>query len=175
MELLHLAYDQVYDFLEKGGDIVYVILGVIFVLWVLILERVAYLQFGFWKLFDGLNWDWKIRHDRHSWAARQIRTDYVCQLRIGLNQNLATIKAIIALCPLLGLLGTVTGMIEVFDVMVHFGDGSPRAMASGISKAILSTVAGMVGALTGIFAHSVLTRMVARRQTLAEASIALKP
>ncbi len=55
-----------------------------------------------------------------------------------------------ALCPLLGLLGTVTGMIEVFDVMAIAGSGNPRAMASGVSRATIPTMAGMVAALSGL-------------------------
>jgi len=70
-----------------------------------------------------------------------------------LQQSLGLIKSLVAVCPLLGLLGTVTGMIEVFDVMAVMGTGSARAMASGISKATIPTMAGMVGALTGVFCH----------------------
>jgi biopolymer transport protein ExbB len=51
---------------------------------------------------------------------------------------------------MLGLLGTVTGMIEVFDVMALSGGGNTRAMASGVSKATIPTMAGMVAALSGI-------------------------
>jgi biopolymer transport protein ExbB len=59
-------------------------------------------------------------------------------------------KTFVALCPLLGLLGTVTGMIEVFDVMAVAGSGNARAMASGVSKATLPTMAGMVAAISGL-------------------------
>ena len=55
-----------------------------------------------------------------------------------------------ALCPLLGLLGTVTGMIEVFEVMAISGSGNPRSMASGVSMATVPTMAGMVAALSGV-------------------------
>ena len=59
-------------------------------------------------------------------------------------------KTLVALCPLLGLLGTVTGMIEVFDVMAISGSGNARAMASGVSKATIPTMSGMVAALSGL-------------------------
>jgi biopolymer transport protein ExbB len=49
-----------------------------------------------------------------------------------------------------GLLGTVTGMIEVFDVMALTGSGNTRGMAAGVSKATLPTMAGMVAALSGM-------------------------
>ena len=75
-----------------------------------------------------------------------------------LFSQLDLIKALVAICPLCGLLGTVTGMMEVFDVMSIVGTGSARNMASGISKATIPTMAGMVGALTGVFFITILDR-----------------
>ena len=66
----------------------------------------------------------------------------------------------VALCPLLGLMGTVTGMIEVFDVMAFSGSGNARSMASGVSKATIPTMAGMVGALSGVFLVTMLNQKV---------------
>ena len=60
-------------------------------------------------------------------------------------------QTLVAAAPLLGLLGTVTGMVEVFDVMAITGSSNARAMAAGISKATLPTMAGMVTSLSGIF------------------------
>ena len=71
------------------------------------------------------------------------------------------IGALIAICPLLGLLGTVTGMIEVFDVMAMLGSGNPRAMAAGVSKATIPTMAGMVVALSGYYLNIRLKRSAA--------------
>jgi biopolymer transport protein ExbB len=70
------------------------------------------------------------------------------------------IKSLIALCPLLGLLGTVTGMIEVFDVLAIAGSGNARAMAEGVSRATIPTMAGMVAALSGLYWAARLTRRV---------------
>ena len=73
------------------------------------------------------------------------------------------IQTFVALCPLLGLLGTVTGMISVFEVMAVSGTGNARSMAAGVSRATIPTMAGMVGALSGVFLVTVLTRTVKRR------------
>ena len=73
------------------------------------------------------------------------------------NKDFYIIQTLIALCPVLGLLGTVTGMIEVFDVVSFFGTGNARALASGITKATLPTMAGMTTALSGVFATIYLT------------------
>ena len=61
------------------------------------------------------------------------------------------IKTLVAAAPLFGLLGTVTGMVEVFDVMAITGSSNARAMAAGISKATLPTMSGMVASLSGLF------------------------
>jgi biopolymer transport protein ExbB len=68
-----------------------------------------------------------------------------------LKKNVGLIKVLISICPLLGLLGTVTGMIAVFDVMTYSGGGNARAMAGGVSKATVPTMAGMVAALSGVY------------------------
>ncbi len=158
------AFEQVYLFTERGGDVVLAILGVILLLWFFILERVAYFSFSHKAVLAGAVNEWEKRLERKSWQAHQIRYDLVATVEIALETNTRTIQMLVGVCPLFGLLGTVTGMIEVFDVMAFFGNGSPRAMASGISKATIPTMAGMVGALTGVFAISMIQRFVRRQK-----------
>ena len=68
----------------------------------------------------------------------------------------------VAIAPLLGLLGTVTGMVEVFDVMAFTGSSNARAMAAGVSKATIPTMAGMVASLSGLYFSSALERRAKR-------------
>ncbi|MBM96714.1 MAG: biopolymer transporter ExbB [Oceanospirillaceae bacterium] len=157
-------YEPVYLFMERGGDVLYAIFGLILILWLLVLERVGYFLVVHRKLVKTAVDEWEARTERTSWHAHQIRQDLLSGLTIELRANMSTIKMLIGLAPLFGLLGTVTGMIEVFDVMAFLGNGSPKAMASGISKATIPTMAGMVGALTGVFAQSLLERYVKREQ-----------
>lgn len=158
------AYEQVYLFTERGGDVVLAILGIIFLLWLFILERVAYFNFTHKNVLKTAVTEWEKRTERTSWHAHQIRADLVATVEMALETNMRNIKMLVGLCPLFGLLGTVTGMIEVFDVMAFLGNGSPRAMASGISKATIPTMAGMVGALTGVFAQSFIQRYIQRER-----------
>ena len=155
---LFQAYEQVLQFLERGGDVLGLILIVIFAMWILIIERALFFSLSYRRFADAVLAQWESRAERQSWRARQIREDLVSGARMELQRSLGLIKSLVAICPLLGLLGTVTGMIEVFDVMAVMGTGSARAMASGISKATIPTMAGMVGALTGVFAITVLQR-----------------
>jgi biopolymer transport protein ExbB len=85
-----------------------------------------------------------------SWKAHQIRARIISQVSANAERNLALIQDLCRAVPLLGLLGTVTGMIEVFEVMAISGSGNPRSMASGVSKATVPTMAGMVAALSGV-------------------------
>ena len=87
----------------------------------------------------------------------------------SLEQNLALIKTCVALCPLMGLLGTVTGMISVFEVMAISSSGNPRSMAAGVSMATVPTMAGMVAALSGLAMSAWLDQKAYReRELLAE-------
>lgn len=157
-------YEPVYLFMERGGDVLYAICALIFVLWLLVLERVAFFTFGYRSAVKQAVNEWEGRQERKSWQAHQIRQDLLANLHHQLTANMTTIKMLIGMAPLFGLLGTVTGMIEVFDVMAFIGNGSPKAMASGISKATIPTMAGMVGALTGVFAQSLLDRHIKREK-----------
>ena len=79
---------------------------------------------------------------------------------------MSLINTCVALAPLFGLLGTVTGMIEVFQVMAFTGGGDARSMAGGVSKATLPTMAGMTTALSGVFATIYLNAAKTREEDI---------
>ena len=94
----------------------------------------------------------------------------ISQFKLEAQQWQSLITILIAICPLLGLLGTVTGMISVFDVLAVTGTGNPRAMAAGISKATLPTMAGLLIALTGLYFKARFKRLSKNgQQRLADA------
>lgn len=74
----------------------------------------------------------------------------------SLESGLSIIKIIYVTAPLLGLLGTVTGMIETFQQITLFGTGDPKMMAGGISAALVTTMLGLIVAIPLTFLHSVL-------------------
>ena len=150
MVLLIDSINAIRDFLDTGGQVLLVIAVLIFAMWLLILERFMYFFNGYRHYKKDVKNTWKTRSERNSWNAEQIRQAMVSRASMRLNANLPLINVMVALCPLLGLLGTVTGMIEVFDVMAITGTGSARSMASGVSKATIPTMAGMVGALSDL-------------------------
>ncbi|AVJ56767.1 biopolymer transporter ExbB [Idiomarina sp. OT37-5b] len=162
------------DFIEAGGQVLLVIGILIFTMWLMILERIFYFLRGHRARVKEALTRWQQREDKSSWNAEQIRQAMISRVALGLGGNLPVIKALVALCPLLGLMGTVTGMIEVFDVMAITGTGSARSMASGVSKATIPTMAGMVGALSGVFAATWLQRTTRREKMKLEDRILLE-
>jgi biopolymer transport protein ExbB len=91
-----------------------------------------------------------------------------------MERNVSLIQTCVALCPLMGLLGTVTGMVEVFEVMAISGSGNPRSMASGVSKSTIPTMAGMVAALSGIAMSTYLQRKAGRERELLTDHLVIK-
>ena len=108
------AYEAIRDFMELGGEVLFLIAILCFVMWGLMLERVIYLFTVHRTSIETAIKNWEARNERSSWSAHQIREKLISEVSLKLNQPLLLIKALVALCPLLGLLGTVTGMIDVF-------------------------------------------------------------
>ncbi|MCH8944201.1 MAG: MotA/TolQ/ExbB proton channel family protein [Proteobacteria bacterium] len=75
----------------------------------------------------------------------------------GLTKGLLFIKVVSAVAPLMGLLGTVTGMIKTFQVITLYGAGDPKMMAGGISQALMTTVMGLVVAIPMVLLHTVVS------------------
>ncbi len=143
--------EQVRDFLESGGYVLWAIGLVSVLLWTLVIERYLYLWLGHSAELRRTLEQWRSRKDQSSWYALQIRRSMIAELSLRLTASLALIRTLIALCPLLGVLGTVTGMIQIFEVIAVLGTSNARAMAAGISMATIPTMAGMVVAISGLF------------------------
>lgn len=160
--------NSIREFMEAGGQVLTVIALVITLMWLLIFERFIFIFWRYRRVKKQLKSHWQSRHEQHSWHAEQIRLALVARASAMLVANLPLIQSLVVLCPLLGLLGTVTGMIEVFDVMAISGSGNARSMASGVSRATIPTMAGMVGSLSGVFAATWLQRNAKRETELLE-------
>ena len=79
-----------------------------------------------------------------------------------LGSNINYIYALASIAPLLGLLGTVQGMISTFDVISIYGTGNPRAMANGIAEALITTQSGLFVSIPGLFMAGFLRRRIFR-------------
>lgn len=151
MDFLYLVWDSFRSFFEAGGDVLYGVLVVTILLWMFIIERFWYFRMVFPAQAADIKRQWETREDQHSWYARRVRRQLISEVATEASEWVPTIKTLIAVLPLLGLLGTVTGMIQVFDVMANTGTGNARLMAGGVSAATIPTMSGMVAALSGIY------------------------
>ena len=182
-----LIFYQITDYFRTGGLVMLPLLLVSFVMWILIVERVLFLRRLVGKpmeLVTALEYviantmpDPAIyrggiallvarflqQRSGNAVLDRFILDEQVLGLNRSLNRFLPFIGVLAGIAPLLGLLGTVTGMMTTFDVLAMFGTGNARAMAGGISEALVSTETGLVIAIPGLYMHSFLKR---RAQTL---------
>jgi len=156
--------ETILAFMDKGGNVLWLIAILVFVMWTLIFERYWFFTFAWRAERRALVDKWESRAERKSWNAKQIRSRLVSQSKEVINNNMPIITTMVALCPLLGLLGTVTGMIEVFNVMAVTGGGDAKSMAGGVERSTIPTMAGMVAALSGLFANTYLQRIAEREQ-----------
>jgi biopolymer transport protein ExbB len=155
---------------EYGGVVLVLIFVLAVAVWTLLIERLWFYKRVYPLKKRSVLEAWAKLPDPHSWQAHKIRQMLVSRTIREFNASLPLIKVLTALCPFFGLLGTVTGMIEVFDVMAVLGTTDARAMASGVAKATVPTMAGMLVAVAALLATARYeARLKAEEQSLVSA------
>ncbi len=154
---------EVTDFMDQGGPVLWLLFFTCLLLWLLILERAWFFRLSWPVQAKNLVREWQDRKDRRSWKAKKIREAVVSESSLQLHAQLPMIRVLVAMCPLLGLLGTVLGMVGVFEVIAVSGNDDAQAMARGIYRATIPTMAGLVVALTGIYFTVRLGQLADRR------------
>ena len=150
-------------FFELGGPVLYGIFVVTMVMWALIVERLWYFLRVLPREMRSARQDWESSLRDGSRTARNVRRLILSEVGLNAEQNLKLIQTLMQVLPLLGLLGTVWGMVQVFEMLTVFGTGNARLMASGISQATIPTMAGLVAALSGLY-FSVSLKARAKRK-----------
>ena len=153
------AYLAIVQFMEQGGNVLYLIAALTFLMWTLIFERIWYFFSQHKLLVQEATDQWESRPERRSWSAHQVRDRIISEASERITGSLPLIQTCVTLCPLLGLLGTVTGMISVFDAMATQG-GNARSMAAGVSMATIPTMCGMIASLSGLLGSTFVKRKV---------------
>ena len=127
-------------------------------MWTLIIERFWFFRTALPPKIAAAHREWLERPQKMSWASRCVRRQLISEISVAAQHNIGTIQVLMAILPLLGLLGTVTGMIQVFNVMAVVGTSNARLMAGGVSAATIPTMAGLVAALSGLYLAVYLQR-----------------
>lgn len=148
--------------MDRGGHVLWAILVLSTVLWMILLT-------GARRLKDAEKaWTAATAAPALEWATttaasrRRMMQAALVRVRRTAAAEAAWARVIVALLPLLGLLGTVTGMIESFETLSAAGGSDPGGLTGGISAALLTTLAGLVTALPGVFAVHRLERRTDR-------------
>ncbi|MFC1895534.1 MotA/TolQ/ExbB proton channel family protein [Thermodesulfobacteriota bacterium] len=181
--LLHDLWD-VTDQLRAGGPVMIPLVVVSIVMWMLIVNRAVFLRAMYRKNMSRSLAGEHVRHnifpDTRAYRGatallvreflkrrsgdpevdRFILDETVLSVIASFDRHLATIGVLAAVAPLLGLLGTVTGMIATFDVLCAFGTGNAAGLASGISEALITTQTGLLVAIPGLYIWHFLSRRV---------------
>ena len=139
------------DLVAGGGPFVIWIFACGVVLWTLVLERYWYFSRILPREAEAMLAQWNARTDRNSWLARNVRRAMISRLNVGMTSSFPLLKVLVPLSPLLGLVGTVGGMLEVFDSMALRGSADARSMASGVSHAMICTMTGLAISITGLY------------------------
>ncbi len=145
------AWYKILSFIDMGGPVLWAIMFVLFFMWMMIVERTWFYLIAFPKQKKKILKEWEERLDKTSWFAKRVKDKMVSEASIDLRFGLGFLDALVAISPLLGLFGTVYGMLNVFDIMAIEGTSNARAMAGGVAKATVPTMAGMIAALSGVF------------------------
>ena len=178
MEVLDIAL----GYFQRGGPVMVPLVAVSFFMWIMICERFVYYT-GMEKgdlseLIAAVRGERKVPEGRgmgrhialymaenrtgEGELDRRLLDQCGMRIRPGISRNLGVICILAAVSPLLGLLGTVTGMITTFDVIAMFGTGNARALAGGISEALITTQSGLMVSIPGMLMSVLLVRKAKR-------------
>jgi biopolymer transport protein ExbB len=163
-EILLAPFHAVGQLVIAGGPLVVWILLAGILMWTLIYERLWFFRTQLPRMTNSLLLEWQSRPEHGSWISHQVRKAMISRINGAMSENMPVLKVLIPMCPLLGLVGTVHGMLEVFDSMAILGSADARTMASGVSKAMNCTMTGLAVSITGMY-PAFYFQSVIRKQT----------
>ncbi len=139
------------DLITRGGPVLYILFFITFVILNICLTKYIfiYVETKMWfkeKINQFVN-----DYPPSTYKIHHLEKTIVAEFKRESMSNIKSLEGLIAMCPMIGLLGTVYGMIEVFEVLSFLGTGNPRAMSSGVAMATIPTMAAMVITLFGLY------------------------
>ena len=155
---------QLQSLFNAGGTVLWVIALATLLMWALILERYWFLLRQLPPMRREYLHIWQHRPRIDADARERVKESLLNRFESTTSHSVESINMLTAVLPLLGLLGTVTGMIKIFEIMTIYGTGNVRGMAEGISEALITTMAGLVTALSGVYFANHLQSKVQRER-----------
>ena len=154
---------QLQVLLAAGGIVLKVLACTALILWTLLLAKLWFVRVEFPRRF---------KEAEQAVSAKLFR-NIIGAAQLSQSTSMGMIRTTINVCPLLGLMGTVMGMIDIFDVISASGVANAQIMAESVARAILPTMAGMVIAISAMFMFAYIQRRtLAQRSMLTSLSLA---
>tara|TARA_B100000989_G_scaffold98825_1_gene72109 strand:+ start:1861 stop:2373 length:513 start_codon:yes stop_codon:yes gene_type:complete len=139
------------DLISRGGPVLYILFLVTLLIFYIVFNKYLFVY------FDKKPWlSTKLDEFMKSNPPSEtnlvfVEKTFLSEYQREASSNIKLLEGLIGMCPMIGLLGTVYGMIEVFEVLSFLGTGNPRAMSTGVAKATIPTMASMVITLFGLY------------------------
>lgn len=151
--------------LESGGSIVLIISILTFLMWILFIERMLFFSMKEKEFCSCFIYRWrklqKIDSIPHSDEALiLIKQRLIAEFNQGVSWNKKLIDCLVNMAPMLGLLGTTWGMMEVFNIISITDGGDIRQISEGVSKTIIPTLCGMTVSISGLLMSALLKKRI---------------
>ena len=180
---ISMVLSNIIDYINKGGIVMYPLICISFIMWLLIIERLIFFKRLYSKniskkeiiaiikgtekpslnygIIDILLYE-ILKKKEEMDLSPSIIDEAVVKVVHSLDKHLEIISLLASIAPLLGLLGTTTGMVKTFFAIAIFGTGNAKALASGISEALITTQTGLFIAIPGIYMSNFLNQRARR-------------
>ena len=135
----------------RGGPVLYILFGLTFLIFTLLIDKYVFIFIQSKKWVNNKFNQFVELNPPSVTKYKFVESTLISNVKRKTASNIKVLDGLIGMCPMIGLLGTVYGMIEVFEVLSFMGTGNPRAMSSGVAKATIPTMAGMVISLFGLY------------------------
>jgi biopolymer transport protein ExbB len=141
----------------RGGPVLFILFFISFLIFFILVNKYIFIYLDKSEWFDQKLDRFIEENPPELFDLNQVKKTYVSELNRISNTNIRLLDGLIGMCPMIGLLGTVYGMIEVFEVLSFLGTGNPRAMSSGVAKATIPTMASMVITIFSLYFRQDIT------------------
>ena len=135
----------------RGGPVLYVLFFITLLIFYILIDKYNFLLLNSKDWLNNQLSKFKEEFPPESTDFKIVDRVLLSSTTREFKSNIKILQGLISMCPMIGLLGTVYGMIEVFEVLSFLGTGNPRAMSSGVAMATIPTMSGMVITLFGLY------------------------